>query len=175
MKPIDESESSERVTAAALFTLLRAVDPDSLLPYTAVREVEAMAGERILAAVEAMRAETKAEFSQIRAEFSGTKSEFSQIRGELGGIRAELGEMKAVIASNTAAIVSNAPAIASNAAAIASNTAALQDLTVSQAEMKADLRALGGTYKQMLWVLIGILATALTSAVVALLVQVFTK
>lgn len=156
MKTVDEPESIERRSLTALLTLLRTVDPESLLPYTAMREIEAMAGERVLIAVEALRAETRAEFKALRAE---TRGEFKAI--------------KTVIASNAAAI-------ASNAAAIAANTQEMRNLLASQSEMKGEIKEMkgemktaGATYQKMLWVLIGLFGTTLASALVALYVQAF--
>lgn len=140
MKPVDDQESTERQPPAALLTLFKAVDPESLLPYTAVREIEAMAGERVLDAVEALRAETLAEFKMLRAEFRGEfKTLRAETRGEFRTLRAET----------------------------------LAEFKTLRAESQGELKALGGTYKQMLWVLIGFLITTLTSAVIALYVQVF--
>ena len=193
MKPVDEPESTEPQSSAALFTLLRAVDPESLLPYTAVREIEAMAGERVLEAVEALRAETQREFkamhAEIRAEFTAvraeTKAEFKAVRaetqGEFKAIRAETkamhfetrAEFKATLGEIRAESKAINAAIACNAAAIGANAREMRNLLASQGEVKGELKALGTTYKQMLWVLIGFVVTTVTSAVIALSVQVF--
>lgn len=189
MKSVDESESTEREPTAALLALLKRVDPESLLPYTAVREIEAMAGDRVLQAVEALRAKTHSEFKAIRAETKAlraeTHSEFKAIRAETNAMHAETraefrailadtrAEFKAIHADTRAEFKAIKAAIASNAADIGANARGMQNLISSQGEMKGELKALGTTYKQMLWVLIGFLVTTLTSAVVALYVQVF--
>ena len=109
MKPVDDQESTERQPPAALLTLLKTVDPESLLPYTAVREIEGMAGAGVLQAVEALRAETLGEIKTLRAETLGefktlraeTLGEFktlrTEIQGEIRTLRAETqGELKAL-------------------------------------------------------------------------------
>ncbi len=98
MKPVDDQESTERQPPAALLTLLKTVDPEGLLPYTAVREIEGMAGERVLQAVEALRAETLGEIKTLRAETLGEfKTLRTEIQGEIKTLRAEtLGELKAL-------------------------------------------------------------------------------
>ena len=226
MKPVDDKESTERQPQAALLTLLKTVDPESLLPYTAVREIEAMAGERVLEAVKALRAETHGEFKALRAETRGefkalraetkamhaealsefkgaladtrsefkraladTRSEFkgalaetrSEFKGALAETRSEFNEaladtraeIKALRVETQVEFSAIKGAIASNAAAIGANAREMRNLLASQGEMKGELKAIGGTYKQMLWVLIGFVATTLTSAVVALYVQLF--
>ena len=45
---------------AGLYRLLRKVDSESALAYTAVEEVRAMAGENIISKIEAMQVENKA-------------------------------------------------------------------------------------------------------------------
>ena len=162
MKPVDDQESTERRPPAALLTLLKTVDPESLLPYTAVREIEGMAAERVLEAVEALRAETLGEIKTLRAETLGeiktlraeTVGQFktlrTEIQGEIKTFRTEIqGELKTF------------------------RTEIQGEIKTLRAETQGELKALGGTYKQMLWILIGFLVTTLTSGVVALYVQVF--
>lgn len=151
MKPVEDQESTERQPPAALLTLLKTVDPESLLPYTAVLEIEGMAAERVLEAVEALRAETLGEIKTLRAETVGQfKTLRTEIQGEIKTFRTEIqGEIKTF------------------------RTEIQGEIKTLRAETQGELKALGGTYKQMLWILIGFLVTTLTSGVVALYVQVF--
>ena len=81
---------NETESAAALYSLLRKIDSESTLPYTAVEEVRAMVGENIITKMEAIQIENKA---------------------GLDALRIAVGENKGAIAENKAAIVENTRAI----------------------------------------------------------------
>ncbi len=88
---------NETESAAALYSLLRKIDSESTLPYTAVEEVRAMVGENIITKMEAIQIENKA---------------------GLDALRIAVGENKGAIAENKAAIVANKAAIVENTRAI---------------------------------------------------------
>ena len=90
------TESTKPVTGLALFTLLRNIDPEGVMAYTSVRELEAMAGQQVIAIVETFRDEMRVSHADLKSEIGKTNAALAEVRAE---VKAEIAGVKAEVAA----------------------------------------------------------------------------
>ena len=90
---------------AGLYRLLRKVDSESALAYTAVEEVRAMAGENIISKIEAMQVENKAAQNTMMAALDALHATLGALKATQDTMMAALDALKTTVAENKIAIV----------------------------------------------------------------------